>query len=46
MPYCEYNSYAKFNYGFRNQSCSDKLLAQDLGKMLFIVIIESLLNTG
>ena len=46
MPYCEYNSCAKFNYVFRNQLCSEILLAQDLGKVFRIVIIESLLNTG
>ena len=46
MPYCEYNSCAMINYVCRNQLCSEILLAQDLGKVFFIVIIENLLNTG
>ena len=46
LNYCEYNSCAKFNDVLRNQLCSEILLAQDLGKALFIVIIESLLNIG
>ena len=46
MPYCEYNSSEKFNYVLRNHLCLEILLAQDLGKALFIVIIESLLNIG
>ena len=46
MPYCEYNGCAKLNYVSRNQLCSEILLAQDLGKAFFIVIIESLMNIG
>ena len=46
LNYCEYNSCAKFTDVFRNQLCSEILLARDLGKAFFIVIIESLLNIG
>ena len=40
MPYCEYNSCAKVNHVFRNQSCSEILLAQDLGKVFLLSLLR------